>query len=1031
MSFACGVAPQQTVCPLKRGAFWGLLAALFSISAVAAESISRPHAYRIDQWKSDEGLPQSSVTSLIQTRDGYLWLGTFGGLARFDGVQFKVFDANNSPGLPSSRILLLFEDRAGTLWIATEEGHLVNYAGGVFRAFVPPSRGTLFRQIEALAESPEGVLWMSTAEGQVIRFSEGSFTVISTNWDLSGSRITGLATDVSGGLWVSTEKELAVWQGSAFVVVWDQTREENFGVDALCAGRGGGLWVAGNNRLRKFERGKWVADLGDYRWSKGVVSCLREDRRGQVWVGTYGSSLFRYSGNGAVLAFSRKDGFPGASIRSVHEDREKNIWVGMEGQGLARLKLTVFGSYGRQQGLSGNSVLSVCESEDGALWIGTNGDGINRLKGDTIQHYGPKQGLTNECVWSLVEDRDKTLWAGTWGGGLFKLEGETFVRFENTGADIVCGLHEDTRGHLWLGQQRSDPVVVRLCEGQPVELRLPTQAPHANVRVMAEDATGNIWIGTHDDGLYRVSGDQVTRFGARDGLSSERIRSLYADADGVLWIGTSLGGLNRFEAGKFVAFTTREGLPDNVILHIEEDRRGNLWCSSGGGVFRVSKTDLGRFAKGEISRIRSFNYTKADGLPSLECSGGSQPAGCKTRDGRLWFPTVNGLAVVDPENIPFNALPPPVVIESVRLEGKTRVARDVAQTAPGETSRLTIPPGQNRFEFHYTALSFTAPEKVRFKYKLEGLESDWLDAGTRRSAVYSYLQPGKYQFRVMACNNDGVWNEAGASLAVIVLPQYWQTWWFSAVVVLTVFLLLVGAYEARLVAERKLSRLRLRIARDLHDEVGSNVGSIALLSEVASRQGNGQAEEVSEIRRIAVQTVDSLRDIVWFLDPAGDNMGDLILRMKDTANSMLHGIPFQFRSTGSSAATVPPLELRRNILPIFKEILYNIAKHSQATKVEILVELTSGQFRLWVKDDGVGFDTSQITTGNGLRNLRRRASEMRGEAHLESRPGCGTGVTLLVPITRTRGMRGPRSVLRWPRIPGTRSKRIHDEAESR
>ena len=341
---------------------------------------------------------------------------------------------------------------------------------------------------------------------------------------------------------------------------------------------------------------------------------------------------------------------------------------------------------------------------------------------------------------------------------------------------------------------------------------------------------------------------------------------------------------------QFTAFTAQDGLTDDFIMHIEEDRRGYLWCSSGTGIFRVSKEELEHFARGQNRSIRCFAYTKADGLPSLECTGGCQPSGCKTRDGRLWFPTVAGLAVVDPEDVPINRLAPPVLIEQVVLEGKAHDsifpgAGEVS--AAGELSLLKVPPGGQRFEIHYTGLSFTAPEKVRFKYKMEGLEEDWVDAGTRREAHYSYLRPGKYNFHVLACNNDGIWNENGASLAMIVLPYFWQTWWFRLLAGALLLLLFVAAYEIRLAAERRLTRLRLRIARDLHDEVGSNLGSIALLGEVLLKQPASEAGEVPEIRRIALQTIESLRDIVWFLYPGGDNIHRLALRMKETELKML------------------------------------------------------------------------------------------------------------------------------------------------
>jgi signal transduction histidine kinase len=364
---------------------------------------------------------------------------------------------------------------------------------------------------------------------------------------------------------------------------------------------------------------------------------------------------------------------------------------------------------------------------------------------------------------------------------------------------------------------------------------------------------------------------------------------------------------------------------------------------------------------------------------------------------------------VNPEQIPFNALPPPVVIEEVVMGGKegssgrsvfdaTEISRRNGDSAQA-TGHLEVPTGTQRLEFHFTGLSLVAPRKVRFEYRLEGLEKEWVDAGPRRTANYSYLRPGDYRFLVRACNNDGVWNEAGAALGLTILPYFWQTWWFRAIGVLAVLLALVGIYELRLASTRKLARLRLRIARDLHDEVGSNLGSIALLSEVMPKPAGGAAEEITEVRRIALQTINSLRDIVWFLDPASDSMEELLVRMRETAKTMLHGIVFDFSSTGNVVGVVPSLELRRNVLPVFKEMLHNIVKHARATRVEIAVIISSGTFQLRVVDNGIGLDASASTVGNGLKNLRRRTAELGGTLNIESQIGNGTRISLSAPIT--------------------------------
>ena len=959
--------------------------------------------YRVDSWSTDDGLPQSSVTSIVQTHDGYLWLGTFGGLVRFDGVQFASFDRKNTPKLPSGRILSVFEDHDGTLWVGTEEGGLAQFAGADVQSFVLPNRGSASKYVRGIAESSDGTLWIHTAEDQLIWRKAGAFAICSTNWNLAGHSVHGLAADGVGRIWVGTEHELAVWENGSFKTVWSQNRKD-FQIDGL-AGSRTGIWVAANGRVRRLERGNWVADYGAYPWTKGSVTCMLEDRSGRLWAGTYGSGLFRFDTNGAVLEISRSQGLPGIIVRSLEEDREGNLWVGTEGHGLARLKPSIFQSFGRAQGLSSDLVLTVSEGQDGELWVGTNGEGVDRLKNGQVRHYGPADGLTNECVWSVLEDRNKTTWAGTWGGGLFSLKNDKFVPFENPEGcgPIVCALFEDSHGSMWLGQPLSEPHITRLQGGQPAVLKLPTPSGRVDARVVAEDAAGNIWVGTRGDGLYRLKSGECTRFTRQDGLSSEVILCLYNDADGVLWAGTG-EGLNRLRGSHFDSFTTKDGLVDDGIFFMTEDNRGQFWFGSGGGVFRVAKADLEHYVPGS-EKLRCFGYTKADGMPSTECSSGCQPAGCKTRDGRLWFPTGNGLAIVDPSAIPFNPLPPPVIIEDVTIEGKSREisgeptrpsARPLQTIEAGKV--LKVPPGKQRFEFHFTGLSFTAPEKVKFKYKLEGAEKDWVEAGNRRSALYSFLQPGPYVFHVLACNNDGVWNETGASLGLIVLPYFWQTWWFRAVIVVGGLLVLAAATEFRLASERRLNRMRLRIARDLHDEVGSNLGSIALLSEVMPQSVANAPEEVSEIRRIAVQTIDSLRDIVWFLDPAGDNLTELVLRMKEVSRTMLPGLTVEFNASGENTPVAPSLEFRRNLFPIFKEILHNIAKHARAQRVTIQIEATPRTFQLKVQDNGIGFEETGVRKGNGLKNLRRRAAELMGTIEFQSAAGQGTTVVLSSPL---------------------------------
>ena len=972
--------------------------AVWVLSALASAA-SELQPYRIDPWQVEDGLPQSSVLTIVQTHDGYLWLGTAGGLVRFNGTQFKVFTPNNSPGLPSNRILSLFEDHAGDLWIGTIEGYLVRFAQGKFQVCSPPDWVKLSGYIQNIAEPSSGELWLVNPEKELVRFPETRSDSFHTNAEVLQSGVNFLAAAPNGEVWTVTDAEVGFWEGRRFTSVLALARTEDYSPVVLAGARDGGCWVAANGTLRRFQGTKCVADYGRYPWPKGNVVRMVEGHDSQLWVGTYGSGVYCYATNGTPRHFSRPEGLPGAFVRALCEDREGNIWVGTDGFGLARIKPVVIRSYGREDGLAGDCVLSICEGAEGELWIGLIADGLDRFKDGAFEHYGTAQGLPNDYVDSVLCDRNRTVWAGTWGGGLSRLEGNRFVPFANPGecSGIVCALFEDKCGNLWLGQQRAGPEIVRLESGKPKVFQLQSRLTGTDVRALAEDKHGNLWIGTQGDGLYKIKDAQQVRFGRAEGLSNEAIRSLHMDDEGSLWIGTFGGGLNRYRDGKFYSFTTKNGLVNDSLGSILEDDDGNLWCGSLAGIFRVSKHELDRFARGEIKWIQCLQFTKSDGLPSLECNGGCQPSGCKTRDGRLWFPTVRGLAVVDPGRIPINRLIPPVVIEELVIDGKERTSLpDVASSMETNAAgTLKIAPDALGLEFRFAGLSYTAPEKVRFKYKLDGAEENWVEAGTRRTANYRHLQPGSYQFRVQACNNDGVWNEAGASIALVLLPHWWQTWWFKLACVGAVALAFVGIYELRVASARKLAQVRLRIATDLHDEVGSNLGSIALLSEMMPKE----SEEADEIRRVTLETVGSLRDIVWFLDPGSDNMNELILRMKDTARTLLPGLVCDFNSDIEVPSARPTLHLRRNIFPMFKEILHNIAKHARAKRVEVTVQATAREFRLQVRDDGVGFDANSVKRGNGLRNLRKRAADLKAKLEIQSIPGQGTRFVVIAPIT--------------------------------
>jgi len=997
---------------------WPLILMVFVRDSTASPS------YQFDVWQTDEGLPQSTVTSIVQTPDGYLWLGTQNGLVRFDGVNFQVFNEDNTPAIKNNRIVQLYVDHQGTLWVSGEQGELLCLRDGRFASYEMPGKGTPFNYAREMCDDAEGHLWVVTCEWQLICFGKDGFTVPSANWSLKGVQPTAVANDQAGQVWVQTEQELAVRQKGIFETMWSGTNEWNFQID-LATSRTGGVWVAANGRLRKFEFGHWETDLGAYAWTNSPIYYLCEDGHNRVWVATMGSGLFCYGPAGAILHLTTKDGLPSDFVRCVTEDREGNMWVGTESGGLCRMRPATFHSLGIGQGLSSDQVTSVCESTNGGFWIAMDGEGLDHLSTDgKVEHYASSQGLMNGHVWSVFQDRQGTVWAGTWDG-LFRRENERFANLSDglTIGRQIFAIYADHQGDLWLGQQGFG-ALTRLNGDERTLIRIPGASSSLDVRVMVQDSTGSLWVGTENDGLYRCQNGQWTHFGKKEGLASETIWSLGADDDGTLWIGTCGGGLSRWKNGRITTWTTKNGLINDVICQILGDDKGTLWLGSYGGVFCVSKQQLA-LSEGSSNLIQCVGYDKTDGLPSIECVGGCQPSGLRSRDGRLWFPTVKGFAIVNPDEVPHNLLPPPVVIEGVVVDGTTQLPTGNTVGAETLDGGLKVPPGRQRLEFQYSALSLTDPEKVRFKYKLEGLETSWNEAGAKRTADYNYIPPGHYRFHVIACNNDGVWNNTGDTLAITVLPYFWQTKWFMALVVLTTLGSVAGSvrYAVRRKLQRRIDRIereraieveRGRIANDIHDDLGARLSEIVILSELAQNPDGSQ--ETADIRKVtdkARTLTQSLDEIVWAVKPENDTLDHFVSYACYFVQDYLQSAKIRCRLAVPARLPDVPLttDIRHNLLMTLKEALNNIVKHANASEVWIQIAVETTKLTITIKDNGTGFRLGPIPDGNvgltaesknrglrgnGLTIMNKRMQNIGGRFKLQSQPDQGTIVELTI-----------------------------------
>ena len=977
-----------------------------------------------DVWQVEEGLEQIPITAVVQTRDGYLWLGTYTGLMRFDGVRVTVFDSVNTPGLRNSRVTSLYEDPEGVLWIGHESGEVTRFSASEFQ---PAGRVSSWPggAVEAIATDESGDLWLLSDIGLLFRMRDGH--ALEPPGGGSASRKIVLSREHSGKLWVvGNGKVTTVVRGELSPFGFDDASGTDF-FERVVPAQDGGLWVMGGGRLRKWREGRWVMDLGDCPCEGGFVSELLETRSGKLLAGTVRDGLYLLTPGAEPFHFARTNGLSHDWIRSLCEDHEGDIWVGT-GAGLNALRPRKVQMLNPPDAWQGRAVLSFVVGRAGDAWVGTEGAGLYHRQGDHWTCFTETNGLTNLFVWSVLETRTGELFVGTWGGGLMVKSGD---RFESRGdlsrlAAPVVALYEGRHGELWIGTTVG---LHRYEAGKLTWFAGKEKLVSPDVRAITESPDGALWFGMLGGGLGCLKDGTLKQFRKQNGLSSDFVLALYAEADGSLWIGTSDNGLCRLREGRFATISTPQGLLASIVSQIADDGAGNLWLGSHHGILRVSKADLNRCANGEAESVRCLSYGRAEGLASQKCSGGFQPGVCQTTDGRLWFPTAKGLAIVDPRSFTTNTVPPPVVIEQLLVEGqpvKFQAGKAAARVA-GSRPELQIPTGQQRFELRYTGLSFVAPDKVRFKYKLEGLEDQWVDAGTKRFAQYSFLPPGAYTFRVMACNNDDVWNEEGASLSFTVLPHAWQTWWSKAA------LLVAGAGAVAAVAmwvarqrvrrrleqlerQRALERERARIARDIHDDLGASLTRISLLSqsvraELDDRQA--AAADVDQIYATARELTRAMDEIVWAVNPQHDTLDSLVAYLGRFAQNFLSTAGIRCRLDVPLHLPPWPLtaEIRHNAFLAFKEALNNVVKHAHASEVRISLELKPDGFMLVVADNGRGFawdpqkgqtvleaDGSRPGGGNGLVNMQKRLEEVGGCCGWDTAPGEGTRAKLVIVV---------------------------------
>ena len=985
--------------------------------------------YVTRNWQQDDGLPHSTVQTISQTRDGYLWIGTRQGLARFDGVRFV---KPTNAVLNRSSIYTIYEDTRGSLWIGSDKG-LWRWQQQTLSHYTK-EQGLPDNNVHRIYETKTGSIWIGTTKGPV-EFVAEKFRGLRDN-ALEGQFVKFFWEDRSANLCVATARGVfSIKDNSAFDlrIAEAQSLFPNTAVRAVCPGRDDTLWMGTDRGLACINAG---VTNGYYQQSRlftktdglsdNIVNTVLEDRAGNLWIGTY-SGLNRLT-RGNLLTEYNSQGYAFDIVNCLYEDQEGNIWVG-DRNGLNRLTPKRFTTFTRNDGLTQENVMSVVEDDEGNILAGTWGGGLNQIKlGQFVANQESEKSIPHLLL-GLCVDSQKSLWMGTdFGGGLFHLENgrrSHYAESQGLKKGAVRVILEDREKRLWIGTSKG----LNLFDGkQFTNFTVTNGLPHDDIRALSQDGNDGLWIGTQN-GLCRWHGGKFTNFFTASESSSNAVVALYQDKSKTLWVGTLEVGLCRVTLTSdnnpsITAITKADGLYSDDICEILEDGSERLWMSCFNGIFSVEKKELNDFADHKLTRVMSTAYGRYDGLVSMQCNNTAKPSALKSRDGRLWFTTTRGLAVIDPRtNAKPKSVPASIVIEEVTAD-KCRVASlnscqlasegSVGDSMTEPLQPLTVPAGHGELEFRYTAFNFAAPEKLRFRYKLDGIDATWVDAGDRRVAAYNHVPPGHYTFRVAVCNADGVWNETGTTTQLRLLPHFWETSWFlvfSGILVLGSVGIGVRYITWRKV-QRRMEKLeqqhaiekeRTRIAQDMHDELGSRLTEILLLSESPS---TGEQKSEPEVRAAISDVTREIRRnmdaIVWAVNPANDTLDRTVNYLCNYVVKYLAKASIRCRLDVPDDLPALPVssETRHNLFLAVKETMNNIARHAQATEVKFYLCYDSSKLLLVIEDNGKGFSTTQSHGGNGLLNIRKRMVAIGGSVVVNSEPGKGTRIEFVIPSPR-------------------------------
>ncbi len=1004
--------------------------------APGAETAAAGQDYSVTVWRTENGLPGERIHSLTQTTDGYLWIATDAGLVRFNGTGFEALHPGDLPPQLGGVITGLSSDRQGRLWLVTQKGGLGSSKDGKFTVHIPEGThtgqvprmaevagghgmvfltfdggimewdGTGLRQIGRdvslttdsvfrVARDSDGTLWIKTVDHLVAAGARGLQVYDRSSLPGGGHTCTGMAREKNGRLWISSERGLASVEQGMMV---EQGEPRPFGENIGFTGAlpDGGIVVQAGDGFWRFREGVWTAfphrppTFGFY-LSAGIFA-----ESGSFWYAFSRECLVHWRADGVCATLTSGDGLPAANLSLLYEDREGNLWGAASGVGLVRVRRKVITTLQpRSPGFNGWCTTG-CES-DGVQWIGTYQSGLECWRNGEWRRFDLSTSGMPASVRSVLRDSEGKIWAGTDSGGLFSGGVAGFQRalpLESPPGAQASALCQDKEGRLWIGNTKG---LYLLANGRITEAWSGTLPAQPDIRVLAAGRQGDLWIGTWEKGLFHRSAEGVTgRVGTPEDSVSQ-ITTIYVDGDRV-WAGTTTG-LHCWYNGRFLKLTTRQGLPDDGISHIMADGQGSLWIGTQRGLLKVDRRQFDLHLEKDPEAIEWAVYDETDGLPARHCSLGNAPAGWRGTEGRLYIATYGGVGVFNPSSAILSANPPVPLIERITVGG-----REVK--SPGSSYQIT--PDDGRIEIAYDMAAPSAPQKTRFRYRLEGYEDRWVEAGRQRMAAYPNLPAGDYRFRLAACNATGVWAETTGHLRFQVSEPFWKTTWFGAVTI-TVALGMVAGISRHLATRgmrrrvlalkhrQELDAERARIARDLHDDIGSGLTCISLLcgdNGMEAGEETGRESDLHRIRNIASGMTQTLDEIVWAVSPRHDSLESLATYIAGTAQMLLSAAGIRCRL--DFPPTLPPWPLtadeRHHLYLAVKEALHNVIKHSGASAARVSLDLEGSGFTLSVADNGRGIGTAP-PAGEGLANMKHRLERLGGTCRIENETEGGTIVT--------------------------------------